>query len=215
MIATKFFWCSFFLLGPVWAGDTPALKGDARAGRYLFRICASCHGESALGNARFDAPKLAGLPEWYLVRQIKHLKRGVRGGDPRDHLAAQMIPFLRMLRTDKDIRDVAAFIASRPSPPVPATLKGDVQAGKRHYDILCQSCHGAGGEGKEIMHTPPVVYRTDWYLARQLTHFRNGIRGSHPQDIYGALMRASAGLLPDDKAVADVVAYMATLGSQD
>jgi cytochrome c oxidase subunit 2 len=208
-----FIFLLFGLLPVSWAGEDRELQGDAQRGRFKFRICASCHGERALGNRRFDAPKLAGLPEWYVVRQVKNLKRGVRGSDPRDSYAAQMIPFLRMLRNEMDIRDVAAYIASLPSPRLRATVEGDAVQGKRHYEILCKSCHGADGAGNRIMHAPPVAGRTDWYLGRQLMNFREGIRGAHADDTYGALMRASAQLLPDYQALLDVVAYMAELES--
>jgi cytochrome c553 len=53
----------------------------------------------------------------------------------------------------------------------------------------------------------------DWYLVAQLQAFREGIRGSGPNDKTGRQMRAMAGVLPDDKAIADVVAYIRTLGS--
>ncbi len=39
---------------------------------------------------------------------------------------------------------------------------------------------------------------SDWYLERQLTYFKAGIRGSHPDDIYGDQMnlgRATCSLL--------------------
>jgi cytochrome c oxidase subunit 2 len=47
---------------------------------------------------------------------------------------------------------------------------------------------------------------------RQLQNFRNGLRGVHKDDAYGAQMRASAqGLLRDDKDVAAVAHYVASL----
>jgi cytochrome c oxidase subunit 2 len=51
---------------------------------------------------------------------------------------------------------------------------------------------------------------SDWYLATQLKNFRDGTRGSHPQDIYGAQMGLIAGMLIDDAAIGDVIAYINT-----
>jgi len=56
---------------------------------------------------------------------------------------------------------------------------------------------------------------SDWYLRRQLTLFkqedRAGRRGGHPEDIYGDQMYLLAGLLKDDAAIDDVIAYINTL----
>jgi cytochrome c oxidase subunit 2 len=49
---------------------------------------------------------------------------------------------------------------------------------------------------------------SDWYMARQLRNFREGVRGTHAQDIYGAQMALVAGMLADDAAVGDVLAYL-------
>lgn len=48
------------------------------------------------------------------------------------------------------------------------------------------------------------------YLVRQLRNFRGGVRGSHPSDQLGQVMRTMVGTLPDDQAILDVVAYIAT-----
>ena len=52
---------------------------------------------------------------------------------------------------------------------------------------------------------------TDWYLVRQLQNFRDGIRGSHPEDAYGDQMRMMADIFANDQAINDVVAYLNTL----
>jgi cytochrome c553 len=54
----------------------------------------------------------------------------------------------------------------------------------------------------------------DWYLARQLANFRNGTRGSHAGDTYGAQMRAAAAVLPDESSIQDVVSYINSLQSR-
>jgi cytochrome c oxidase subunit 2 len=52
---------------------------------------------------------------------------------------------------------------------------------------------------------------TDWYLARQLQNFKDGIRGAHPTDYYGYQMGLMANVLQDEQAIKDLVAYINTL----
>ena len=52
---------------------------------------------------------------------------------------------------------------------------------------------------------------SDWYLVIQLEKFRTGLRGRHPDDIYGAQMVPFSMTLPDEEAMRDVVAYINTL----
>jgi cytochrome c oxidase subunit 2 len=51
----------------------------------------------------------------------------------------------------------------------------------------------------------------DWYLERQLQYFKNGARGSHPDDVYGDQMNLVASELVAETAIQDVVAYINTL----
>ena len=55
---------------------------------------------------------------------------------------------------------------------------------------------------------------SDWYLARQLHNFQQGIRGTHPQDFPGAQMVLMARILADDRAINDLLAYVHTLDGQ-
>jgi hypothetical protein len=50
-----------------------------------------------------------------------------------------------------------------------------------------------------------------WYLERQLGYFKAAIRGGHPDDIYGDQMNLVAGVLKDENAIKDVIAYINTL----
>jgi cytochrome c oxidase subunit 2 len=52
---------------------------------------------------------------------------------------------------------------------------------------------------------------SDWYLERQLQYFKDGVRGSHADDIYGDQMAMVAGVLVGENAIKDVVAYINTL----
>ena len=185
--------------------------GDPNKGRLYYNTCATCHGKQGGGDIKQDAPKIAGLPEWYLVRQITNFKQGIRGTDPRDAYGAQMIPYMRTLATRQSVMDVAAYISRLKAPGEKPVVEGDAANGKKHYETLCKSCHGANGEGDETQNAPELRDRSDWYLGRQLMNFRDGVRGVHPKDVHGAQMRASALTLPDYRALQDVIAYIATL----
>ncbi len=86
----------------------------------------------------------------------------------------------------------------------------DLEAGKALYGS-CQACHGANGEGNPALQAPSLAGQFDWYLQRQLTFFKTGVRGADANDQLGAQMRASVALLPDEQAVANVAAYLASL----
>ncbi len=65
--------------------------------------------------------------------------------------------------------------------------------------------------GIRAMNAPRLAGMTDWYIERQLNLFRDGIRGSHPQDFYGFQMSFMAKNFRDEQAIKDLVAYINTL----
>ncbi len=67
------------------------------------------------------------------------------------------------------------------------------------------------GEGNPALNAPRLAGQQAWYLRRQLHAFRNGLRGVHEHDTYGAQMRAFASMLPDDTAIRNLAAYVETL----
>ncbi|MBK7902718.1 MAG: cytochrome c [Proteobacteria bacterium] len=84
-------------------------------------------------------------------------------------------------------------------------------SGQQIY-ATCAACHGARAEGDPGLGAPALAGQQVAYLQRQLLYFRTRLRGSHQDDSYGAQMRAgSQAALPDDKAIAAVVTYIAAL----
>jgi len=75
----------------------------------------------------------------------------------------------------------------------------------------CSACHGANGEGNPALNAPALAGQDARYLARQLTHFKSGVRGGAPGDQFGAQMRGMAATLGSEQAVADVAAYLAAM----
>ncbi|MGY8791358.1 MAG: c-type cytochrome, partial [Pseudomonadales bacterium] len=60
------------------------------------------------------APRLAGMTDWYLVRQLQNFKQKVRGTHPEDQLGYQMTHMVSALADDEAIDDVVAYINTLP-----------------------------------------------------------------------------------------------------
>ena len=187
-------------------------EADPRAGEEVYKICAICHGEDALGNPTVKAPKLAGQSVVYLERQLQNFKSGLRGKAKGDRYGPQMRPMALSLE-EADIKNVVAYVASLPEQgdkQAKAKVKGNVAKGQELYQ-MCVACHGADGTGNEALGAPRLAGQGDWYLLGQLKNFQKGARGAQPGDTYGAQMRAIATTVPDKRSQKDVVAYIHSL----
>jgi len=59
-----------------------------------------------------NAPRQAGLNDWYLVTQLKNFRSRVRGAHSGDAYGMQMNMMAAILNSDKQINDVVAYINS-------------------------------------------------------------------------------------------------------
>jgi cytochrome c oxidase subunit 2 len=118
-----------------------------------------------------------------------------------------MAPMVATLPDEAAIGNVAAYIATLPDTPAPPTVSGDARRGKSRY-VTCAACHGAEGQGIAATNAPRLKGMSDWYMVTQLKHFRDGVRGSHPQDMHGSQMGMMAAMLSTDRAIDDLVAYI-------
>lgn len=185
--------------------------GFAR-GRELYETCVPCHGAAGEGSAALAAPAIAGLPDWYLTEQLTKFKNGVRGAHPEDVEGGRMRPMARTLYKEGDIPSVVEYVVSLPpNKPAQILTGGDATAGQTRYNSVCIACHGPTGEGLEALRAPTLNHQADWYMLAQLKKFNQGLRGTHPDDIYGSQMRAMSLTLEDETAMMDVVAYVRTL----
>lgn len=178
-------------------------------GAELFETCALCHGPGGAGNADIDAPAIGGLPVWYVAGQLENFIEGRRGKHADDLPGLRMRPMALTLQNEEDVQAVAEYVASLPTVVVEGIVRGNAGAGAATFQI-CVACHGPEGLGNELLHAPPLVFASDWYLLSQLRNFRSGARGADPLDTWGATMRPNT-LLLDDDAMHDVVAYIRTL----
>ncbi len=192
----------------LFACATLLAQGDIAKGKAKYNaICVTCHGAEGEGNKALNSPAVAGQEQWYLARQLKYFKEGIRGGDAKDLYGMQMRPMSMVLVNDAEIDNVAAYVSSLPAKKFPHELGGDPNRGKALY-TTCIACHGPDALGMKTMNSPKLTIQQDWYILRQLKNFKEGIRGANPKDIYGMQMRPMAMVLADEKAMKDVIAYI-------
>lgn len=89
--------------------------------------------------------------------------------------------------------------------PVP-----DLARGEQLFQ-LCTQCHGANGGGMFAALAPGIAGLPEWYLDGQLTKFKTGVRGLHPDDAGGLRMYPMSRWLRSDSDQKSVAAYIASL----
>ena len=96
------------------AGSAPPRRAMPRSppgrptrGASLYRTCATCHGADGQGIQATNAPRLAGMSDWYLVRQLRNFRQDIRGRHADDLYGWQMAEMARIL-ADKGLHDKAA-----------------------------------------------------------------------------------------------------------
>jgi cytochrome c553 len=212
--------CAIALLLASWsaaAGDVvdlrraAAIDGDAAAGAAKVAVCVACHGPD--GNAVIPTfPALAGQHAGYLYQSLAGFRRRA---DP----ASPMTPQVQNLG-DADLRDIAAYFASRPRTPPAAPAHDDMPGARlfREGDpqrgiVPCQGCHGPAGQGHPLRtqaarydYYPALAAQQPDYLAARLRHYRDG----NPTDTSNALIMRGVARHLDDAAIADLAAWLAT-----
>lgn len=94
------------------AAPEATLEGDPVRGQALYATCVACHGAEGEGNEALASPKLTAKQDWYLYKQLKDFRDGVRGADSRDLKGVEMAAFAKTLPDEAAIRDVVAYIQS-------------------------------------------------------------------------------------------------------
>ncbi len=176
-------------------------KPDLAKGEASFAaVCAACH--AADGNSTIAAnPKLAQQHPEYLVKQLQEFKSGKRANAIMSGMAAAL--------TDDDMRNIAAWVATKPAAAGFAKDKAMVTLGERIYRggiaerniAACAGCHSPNGAGIPSVYPRLAGQHAD-YTAAQLVQFRDGVRNNSIQ------MTGVAAKLNDReiKAVSDYIA---------
>lgn len=201
---------SALVLAPLVASCRREPAVDTSRGRALFGQCVACHGADGSGSRALGAPAIAGVDAWYVGAQLSKFNSGLRGSHPGDAEGARMRSASRGLRSERDIAAVAGYVAQLPPAPSRPMIEGDLARGRSFWE-RCAGCHGPLASGNRASGAPPLDRTDDWYLLAQLGKFRRAVRGTHPDDASGAIMRSMALALPDDRAMSDVVAYITSL----
>ena len=138
------------------SGELIALSGgDAGAAN----ACVACHGLKGEGDGDLS-PRLAGLDEGYLVRQLTHYVEGVRAHPQMRAIARKLSPDERLA--------VARYYAALPSPVAANGWTSPL------YASTCASCHGASGEGRPGV--PAIAGQSASYVEAQFAAWKSGAR---------------------------------------
>ncbi len=218
LIAGTFTCLGLFVLSPfVSAG------GDAQAGEKLVAVCAACHGSD--GNSPSSAfPKLAGLGENYIYKQLK----AIANKDPKKPTRS-IVEMTGMLdgMSDDDLRNIAAFYASKNiqlagakeievklNSGVVLSPKESLALGEKIYRAgnaetgvaACTACHAPNGAGNAPAAYPRLGGQYAEYIQKQLEAFQAGERTNDD----AAVMRDIAGKMHASE-IAAVANYIAGL----
>ena len=188
------------------ASEEAKAKADPAKGKVIAEtVCVACHGADGNSPAATN-PHLAGQVQEYIYKQLTNFKSV--DGKP----AARNNPIMGGMAaplSDEDMKNVAAFYASKQAKPGFAKNKDTVLLGEKIYRggiaakqvPACAGCHSPTGAGIPAQY-PRIGGQHSDYTEAQLNTFRAGTRANSPQ------MMAIAARMSDKeiKAVADYIA---------
>jgi len=135
--------------------------------------CISCHGTDGKGLAAAGFPRLAGLPEAYIGKQLADLKAGRRENPVMQPIAQSL--------SDEEMAAVAKAYAELPKVNVKAGPLERPQPGSGAWLALrgawernipeCTLCHGPAGVGVGTAF-PPLAGQSALYIENQLLAWR-------------------------------------------
>jgi cytochrome c553 len=168
------------LASPVFAEETagPAKADLAKGAATSAQVCGACH--TADGSRGLPTyPILQGQHPDYLVKQLAEFKAGKRAN-------AIMMPMATML-SDADMRNVAAFYASKVAKPGVSKSAATVALGMKIWRggiaekqvPACAGCHGPTGAGIPAQY-PRLGGQHAEYVSSELALFRSGQRANNP-----------------------------------
>jgi cytochrome c oxidase subunit 2 len=178
----------------------------AEDGESLYFSCKSCHGETGQGNEAKNAPKIAGQDVAYLQRQMVLFATGGRGANSGDAYGQQMGLIAPVYAAPERLQALLDYVESLPDLPARPTVSGDKGRGEKLFEG-CAACHGVRGEGKAELNSPRLAGMSDWYMLRQVRHFRDLIRTGDQN----ASVMAAAVTSISDQDIRDVLAFANSL----
>lgn len=182
--------------------SAPAKPDLGKGGTISSQVCAACH--TADGSRGSPAnPILQGQHPEYLAKQLAEFKSGKRKNAVMTGMAAPL--------SEEDIRNVAAFYASKTAKPGFAKNKATIELGEKIYRggiaernvPACAACHGPTGSGIPAQY-PRIGGQHGDYVEAQMNAFRAGTRTNGP-------MMATIAAKMNDKEIKAVADYVAGL----
>jgi cytochrome c553 len=182
----------------------PAAAQDAKT--LAATVCAACHGED--GNSVIPMfPKIAGLQESYIVKQLRDFMSGRRKSDIMAPVVATLKP--------ADIAPLAALFSAQKMKPSDDADKKSVAFGKVVYFEgneesgvpACVGCHQPQGTGHLVY--PRIGGQHVTYVTQQLKNFASAERSNDAS----RFMRVIAKRMSEEE-IDSVAAYLAGLDSQ-
>ncbi len=180
-----------------------AAKPDLAAGEAkATAVCIACHAaDGSRGAPTF--PILQGQHPDYLVKQLVEFKSDKRKNAVMSGMAAMLSP--------EDMRNIAAFYASKKAKDGAAKNKDTVALGEKIYRggiakkavPACAGCHSPNGAGIPAQYPRLAGQHAD-YVKAQLTAFRQGERTNSP-------MMSSIASIMSDKEIDALADYIAGL----
>ncbi len=202
--------------------------GDAAAGATKAAVCGACHG--ADGNSLVGTfPKLAGLGERYLLKQMTDIQAWDLETDAAKkantgRVVMEMTGLLAKM-TKQDLEDLAAHFSAQTTQlsgskkievQVNSGIKVDaLELGERIYRAgnpatgvpACTGCHAPDGKGNIPAGFPRLSGQHPEYVEKQLRAFRAGDRKNDGDQ---SIMRSVADKL-NDAEIAALANYIAGL----
>jgi len=193
-------------------GRVQVVHADDLLGERVYQYCKSCHGAAGQGGEEGKYPRIAGLPQAYVERQLENFKLQKRANKP-------MVPvFKQQLFDEKAISGVAAYLAKLPEPSmVPfepsAQLLADFDSreefdelGQELFETACDQCHGDDGRGRADKDAPPLINHYPAYIRKQINDFAAGRREhEHATKMFGELY---------EEEVESLLVYLGRLGKR-
>jgi cytochrome c553 len=217
---------ALFSLGLIAFAQAVTANGDAAAGASKAVVCGACHG--ADGNSLMGTfPKLAGLGERYLLKQLQDIQAWDNEQDAAKKAATgRAVPEMTRLLANlskQDLADIAAHFAAQTMQlsgskqmevKVNSGLNVDaLELGERTYRAgnlangvpACTGCHAPNGQGNAPAGYPRLSGQHPEYIEKQLRAFRAGERTNDGDQM---IMRSVAEKLSDAeiKSLANFIA---------
>src|SRR5450830_1008107 len=187
-----------------WTFAAPSAAQDAKT--IAATVCVACHGEN--GNSAIPMfPKIAGLQESYIVKQLRDFQSGRRKSDIMAPVVAALKP--------EDFLSLATYFSGKKLNPGAVDDKKVADFGKMVYFDgneetgvpACIGCHQLQGAGH--LTYPRIGGQHVQYVTQQLKNFASAERSN---DV-SRFMRVVAKRMSEEE-IDSVAAYLASLDSK-